>query len=251
MDERKDFDALAGEYVLGSLSERERAAVARRLATGDARLAALIADWERRLTPMSARVPATMPPSNVLEGVLGQIATAAASNPDWSDIIVLLRSQVRRWQRATMALAACIAAIGIAFAVLSLSSGLGDRRDFVALLVALDSNPAADEARASVPPTFVARFGEKRDTITVRQIGGRRPDAGRTYIAWLRSPESRSGARLGPLLASEAETTLRLPDGLNSELARAEIAISLEATSSTSLERPRGPLLAIGRFRTP
>jgi anti-sigma-K factor RskA len=60
----EELHVLAGEYVLGALDVAEMRAV-RRQAMVDPRLAAAIAGWERRLTPMAQAV-ATLPPPDAL-----------------------------------------------------------------------------------------------------------------------------------------------------------------------------------------
>src|SRR5204863_3597086 len=76
MTEDEDIDGLAAEYALGSLSPTERRQVdARRQA--DASLAAAIAAWERRLAPLSDRVPGVAPPPQLLDGILSRISGPA------------------------------------------------------------------------------------------------------------------------------------------------------------------------------
>ena len=69
----------AGLYVLGVLDAEEMAAV-RRDALRDARLAAEIATWERRLTPLTALAGQTDPPPALWESVQARIDGALAAN---------------------------------------------------------------------------------------------------------------------------------------------------------------------------
>jgi hypothetical protein len=111
MTEEEDIDALAAEYVLGSLDAAERARVAARRA-GDRHLADAIAAWERRLGPLSEREPGLAPPAHLLDSILSRIATgeanAAASS---ARVLPLRRRSSRSWAItvAGTALAACLA----------------------------------------------------------------------------------------------------------------------------------------------
>jgi anti-sigma-K factor RskA len=78
MSDRSPLDDRAGLYVLGALNAEEMRAV--RLAAGrDDVLAAEIAEWERRLTPLTALIDPVAPPATLwsqLEGRLARITGA-------------------------------------------------------------------------------------------------------------------------------------------------------------------------------
>ncbi|GAB6043186.1 anti-sigma factor [Endothiovibrio diazotrophicus] len=61
-------EALAAEYVLGTLRGRARARFERHLA-GDRRLRATVTDWEGRLLPMTELAPPATPPASVWKGI--------------------------------------------------------------------------------------------------------------------------------------------------------------------------------------
>ena len=66
-----DLDALAGEYVLGTLDAQQRHAVEQRL-PHDANLQAAVERWEARLLPLNDLVPAQPP-----QGSCGLVSNAA------------------------------------------------------------------------------------------------------------------------------------------------------------------------------
>ena len=73
-------DALAAEYVLGTLEAREAAAVAAALPS-DPELAAAVAAWEARLAPLTALAPGEAPPPGLwqrIEAALDPPAPAPA-----------------------------------------------------------------------------------------------------------------------------------------------------------------------------
>lgn len=113
MTEEEDIDAMAAEYVLGSLDAAERARVAARRAS-DRRLADAIAAWERRLLPLSEREPGLAPPAHLLDAILARIAADEARTGGAlgaAQVVPLRRQSGRRWAftLAGTALAACLA----------------------------------------------------------------------------------------------------------------------------------------------
>lgn len=85
-----DIDALAGEYVLGTLDASEHKAFQRRLLTDPAAVAA-VSDWQARLSPLLLAIPAAQVPA----GLWGRIDTNGRPAND--------NAVLRRWQAATAA----------------------------------------------------------------------------------------------------------------------------------------------------
>ena len=109
MSEDDDIDGLAAEYVLGSLDLVERSQVEARRQM-DVALARAIAAWERRLAPLSDRLPGVAPPSQLLDGILSRIAAQAPPSSRSADAIPSRRQSGRGWGVAVGAtLAACLA----------------------------------------------------------------------------------------------------------------------------------------------
>ena len=109
MTELDDIDALAAEYVLGTLDRDERiGAVMRR--QSELALEAAIQAWERRLGPLVEVVPAVAPPANLYSKIRAEIGLAQN--------VVSLRSREQhltrraaRWRTATMGVSAMAAAL--------------------------------------------------------------------------------------------------------------------------------------------
>ena len=68
MTDAGDIDALAAEYVLGTLDAAERTAVAARRPREPA-LDAAIDAWESRLSPLAESIPPSAPPHGVFEKI--------------------------------------------------------------------------------------------------------------------------------------------------------------------------------------
>jgi anti-sigma-K factor RskA len=113
MTELDDIDALAGEYVLGTLSRDERRAAATRRET-DKALDAAIEAWERRLGPLVDVVPPVAPPPNLYSKIRAQIGLSAHVVSLKSREMDLAR-RATRWKRATIGMTALAASLlGIA-----------------------------------------------------------------------------------------------------------------------------------------
>jgi anti-sigma-K factor RskA len=82
-EDDEDRDGLAAEYVLGTLDPLERAYVERQAAR-DAGFAAMIADWQDRLQPLTLLAPAVAPPPDLWRRIdRATTAPAPARRPIW------------------------------------------------------------------------------------------------------------------------------------------------------------------------
>ncbi len=109
MSDASDRDLLAAEYVLGTL-EGDEAAEAVRLLQTDAAFAAAVRDWEERLTPLAAALPAVAPSPQLWDRIE---ATTAPS------VVVPFASRRRlRFCQASTGAAQALAASLAAFVVL-------------------------------------------------------------------------------------------------------------------------------------
>ena len=75
-----DLDALAAEYVLGTLAPDERAHAESLIGT-DPGFAEIVRQWERRLGELNVMVEAVEPPDQVWEKLKSEIGITAASEP--------------------------------------------------------------------------------------------------------------------------------------------------------------------------
>ena len=111
MTEEDDIDGLAAEYALGSLDAAERRQVDTRR-DADPALAGAIAAWERRLAPLSDRVPGVAPPPHLFHRILSQISQQAAQSAGSGAVVPMQRAPGRRWALpVASALAACLALV--------------------------------------------------------------------------------------------------------------------------------------------
>lgn len=96
--ESGDRDLRAAEYVLGTLSFRERSAFELELAI-DREAEAAVRAWEKRLSPLSLTLPDIVPPASVWEAVAASVRGSLGSPANDNRLGDLAR-QVRRWRLA-------------------------------------------------------------------------------------------------------------------------------------------------------
>lgn len=159
----EEKSALAGEYVLGTLSAAERASVERALAT-DPELASEVRFWQRRLSGLDNAVKPVEPPPVVWPGIergLGgqpQPSVPPRAVPLGGEIIELKR-KVGIWRTATIVTAALAAALA---AVVLLGPGLGPNPPAARYVAVLD--------QADGPPAIVIEVDGATRTVTAYSI---------------------------------------------------------------------------------
>ncbi len=281
-----DRDALAAEYVLGTLDAEERAQ-AQLMTTVDPGFAAAVKVWERQLGELSAMVDSKEPPAETWERVKARIAGVEPSamlalpelerpedlkpqpgpapvapvmiDPTRSDAEVIdLTGRVRRWRAATM-LTGAIAASLLAFVAIRET-----RPD--ALPVALQPKPKIVEVTRTVEvpsaapvefvavlqkdafsPAFLLTLDLDKKTVTVRAVGAER-QAGKSYELWLIADKNPRPRSLG--LIGDQQFTVRraLADYDAGTINRATYAVSLEPEGGSTTGAPSGPVLYSGKL---
>jgi anti-sigma-K factor RskA len=277
----EDFDALAAEYVLGTLSEEERAE-AERLAARDAEFAGRIAAWERRLGTLEAMVDPVEPPSEVWDHIrariaetvpdavlrLPEVATAAPARDAVASNVVMLRRRVRRWRGVA-------ALTGVIAAALLIVAGIGRyrpdllppqlqppvqtqvvervvEREGIVQAPAPPPQPAPGRfvavlQRDAGTPAFLITVDINNRSLTVRRVAPT-PEPGKSHELWLVSDRFPAPHSLGLVGAGEftqrAALTAYDPDTINN----ATFAISLEPEGGSPTGAPTGPVLFTGRL---
>lgn len=171
--EPDDLDALAGEYVLGTLGADERRAAEARLAA-DPAFRRAVAAWEARLQPLADTAGEVPVAAEVRARVLDGIAGEAPGGAHGGINVVALRRSVRRWQITSALVGAAAAVLAIVVAVDRLQPV--PQTEFVAVLTAGGDAPA-----------FVATVDTAAGTISVRRVAEAAP-ADRSYELWSIAP---------------------------------------------------------------
>lgn len=230
----EERDALAGEYVLGTLEAGAVRDVERSLAAGDAELREAVAAWETRLAPLTALAPQEAPPPDLwarIEAALpaAQGAAVAAPPPRASG----RRQPGRRWSDPWRWLALGSSAVAAGLAALlvvrpapeaPLMTVLLTSRDQPAWLVEADRGGALRLAavnRQPVPPDRVMQLWALPQGATAPTSLGLIPSEAGQFSA--------------------STTAIRPSPGMLVE-------ITLEPPGGSPTGRPTGPILFIGRL---
>ncbi len=113
---RHDLDILAGEYVLGTLEDADRAE-AERLMKSDATFQRSVNEWNQRLAPLSEAIEPVSPPSSAwakLEAALVPSVPASAQPlAELASQMVELKRSLAAWRFAAMTAVAASVALAV------------------------------------------------------------------------------------------------------------------------------------------
>ena len=221
-------EALAAEYVLGTLSAEELVQAERELAA-DPEFMALVAEWERRLAPLALALEPVAAPDAIKAKVLAAIAP---SGFDTSNVIQLQR-RVNRWRIAT-GLASALAA-GLVGVMLLQPAPVPQGR-FVAVLQSEGPGPA-----------FLASVDLASGTISVRTVGAE-PLQGKSYELWALGAGREKPQSLGVIAADFRISADKLGNVEKQALNDTLFAVSLEPEGGSPTGQPTGPVLFTGKL---
>lgn len=223
----EDKAAAAGEFVLGSLNEEDRALVERAL-PNDAYLRTEVFAWQDRLLPLTTRAPAAVPTPGLWQRIERALDARRSSQP---------KAVVPRGLRLWQGLSALALAASLFMAVLLLQT-----RDpqtaperYVAVLQSPDQKSAG----------WIVEIDAARGARLVPLAPMDPVPAGRSLQFWTKLDGAAGPTSLGLVRAGQ---TVDLPlSRLPGIGARQLFEITLEPESGSPIGRPTGPILYIGR----
>ncbi len=218
-----DLDAVAAEYVLGTLDRLERRAAETRILREPA-FAAAVAAWAERLSPLDETVGEVMPPDRVWGGIAGRIGGAAGLGQ-----VIHLERSVKRWRVATgvVGIAAALLAVVVAREALAPPPSMPNA-SYVAVLGGEGGEPA-----------FVASVDTAAGTIRLRRVG-MAPPPDKSFELW-QVPASGPTVSLG---VADSERELK---AIGVSLKPGEkLAISVEPKGGSPTGQATGPVVYIG-----
>ena len=226
-DER---DAMAGEYVLGTLTAEDHAAVAAALPR-DAALRAAVYAWQDRLLALSAQAPAAEPAPSLWTRV--SLALDARTPPRQ-----VPEARAPWWQglHFWQGLSALGAAASLLLALRLLAPLPADGARYVALL------ESPDERHVAGWVVDVQAGGELR----LKPLGDTPPvPPGRALQFWTKPQGAAGPTSLGLVRAGQ---TVEMPVArLPAVGAQQLFEITLEPEAGSPIGRPTGPILFVGR----
>ncbi|MFI5012200.1 MAG: anti-sigma factor domain-containing protein [Hyphomicrobiales bacterium] len=241
MTEDDDIEALAGEYVLGTLDAAERAAVAARRQR-EAALEAAILAWERRLAPLDEAAPAIEPSHGLFARIEAAIsgpgrdpAGAAPGAASAGAEIIALTRRLRRWQAAALAGGALAAALAVGIVWRDLSRP-GEPSSFVAVL-----------QRDAASPAFLVEVDLRSRILTVRPVSAER-QPGKSYELWMIHDKLGAPKSLG-VIADQGFTVRPALAGYDPAVVEdATYAVTLEPAGGSPTGAPTSAPLWTGKL---
>jgi anti-sigma-K factor RskA len=220
------LDALAAQYVLGTLSRAARDRVAR-LARDNETVAEALRGWETRLLPLAESLPPVAPPERVWPAILGRIQGERESGSIWANLGL--------WRGLTLAGFATAMALAV---VLLTARPETQKETLVVVLASQDARPA-----------LVLSADRSGRTLTVKAIAPVQPGADRVLQLWA-LPEQGNPRSLGLIPATGAALSvvrldLPAPAGLALQNIPA-LAVSVEPQGGSPTGLPTGPVLYSG-----
>ena len=229
-----DVSELAGEYVLGTLSGRQRRDVEQRLAHEPA-LQAAVLEWEARLLPLTDLVPAVPPSPRLWPRVirsLDALEPAAASAPRASrhGVRDSLWRSLAFWRGLTVA---GFTAAAITMMVLPGQFGAPETRFMVVLVAPEDKSPGwVVQARA-----------DRR--VELIPLGMLEVPADKSLQFWTKADDWKAPVSLG--LVQPGERVSVSLDNLPGMQKNQLFELTLEPRAGSPTGRPTGPIQFIGR----
>lgn len=239
MTELDDIDALAAEYVLGTLSAAERADVATRRGRERALDQAIVA-WERRLAPMLTVVPEVAPAPQLFERILAQIRLAqvgaAGRVLQFTPREQQLQRRARGWRHAALGLGSLAAALAGVIGWHELVKA-PMTTTYVAVLQADKASPALMLTVDTATQMFAVRALSKPQ------------EQGKTYELWLVHDSLKAPKSLGVVPDGDMEVRALNDSGIDrSMFMNATFAVSLEPMGGSPTGAPTGPVLFSGKL---
>lgn len=228
--------AIAGEYVLGTLSPEDHAAVAAALAH-DAALRAEVYAWQDRLLPLTRHSPAAEPAAHLWPRI-----EAALPPPTPTPARRMPAARAPWWQRlglwqgvsvGALALSAVLMAVVLRLAPLAQTPA--DAARYVAVLQSPDNR--------STGWVVEVREGGLLRLVPTADAGSVPP--GRVWQFWTKLEGAAGPTSLGLVPAGQAVEipVSRLPGVGAQQL----FEITLEPEGGSTIGRPTGPILFVGR----
>ncbi len=273
MTDSEDHNALAAEYVLGTLDASERAQV-EAMMSADKDFAATVEAWERRLNTLSQMVGAVEPRPEVWEKIRAEVAQLAASStqeqpsafPSFDGFearddaapealnVVAFRGRIQRWRNVavlTSAIAAALVAV-VATQVYRpdlLPEGLRPKPQ---VQVAQSPAPAGAQYVAvlqkdGTSPAFILTVDDATKRFTVRKVGAQ-PEAGKSYELWIVSDKLQAPRSLGVIGGDEFTARPVLSAFDADTINQATYAVTAEPEGGSPTGAPTGPIVFSGKL---
>lgn len=230
--DRSRDDVLAGEYVLGVLSLKDRRIVEERLSR-DGDFAALVSRWEANLSPLNDEYEEIAPGLQSFERIEARLFGAPEPAPGF---LQGLWNSTVFWRSLTFA--SLVVAVGAVV--------------FASRIVPQPQRPAplvAELSAANSQLNLLASYDAQSGRLRIVPVAAGRPEE-KSLQLWL-VPGSGAPKSLG-IFEPGRSGELIVPETLRSDIGEgATLAVSLEPFGGSPTGLPTGPVVASGATRRP
>jgi anti-sigma-K factor RskA len=233
MTELDDIDALAAEYVLGTLGREERLAVSERRAV-DPALDAAIGAWEHRLGPLVEVVSPVAPPAGLYNKIRAQISLS-------SHVISLksreqaLTRRANRWRGMALGMTAIAASL---VGVVAWQDY--ERRQMPTQYVAVLQT-------GSSRPAFLLTVDTKTNMFVISAIAAPKAPE-KSYEVWAVYDPAEKPKSLGVMSEGDMAMHPMMGGEEHDKFMNATFAVSLEPEGGSPTGAPTGPVLFTGKL---
>jgi anti-sigma-K factor RskA len=234
-------EALAAEYVLGTLPGRVRQRFARRMRE-EAVLARAVREWEARLVPMAVALPPVTPSARVWRAIERRIDAAdRTARPRWR-----VWDSLAFWRGLSLVASGATAALLVTTAI-QRPAASPVLQSVAAAAQALAPGYVAMLRDDSAAMRLVAHAPRDSRELWVRTAGMAAPAGGYRYVLWSLPERPGEAPRLVGTIPAGREGIIRMAAAAEQTLADLpRMAISLEPDDGSEMTRPTGPVVAKG-----
>ncbi|MGD2139299.1 MAG: anti-sigma factor [Burkholderiales bacterium] len=225
-------DRLAAEYVLGTMPARARRRFEAQLKLSPV-LRGLVAEWEARLTPMSASMSGVTPPRRVWRGIQRRIHgdEALRSQPRWWNNLAF-------WRAATALASMAVLILGIVVGT-AVPPPVAEKTLMVVVM---------DDMHTKAPAMTVSwEPGDDSKLMRLRVIGHAEMAPDTAWELWLLPGNSQTPVSLG-LITTHKLQTLHVPASLATALDAAwGLGMTVEPAGGSPSGTPSNQMLYMGQ----
>jgi anti-sigma-K factor RskA len=233
MTELDDIDALAAEYVLGTLGAVERTAVAARRQR-EPQLDAAIKVWERRLAPLNEAISDVAPPPETFSKIQRLVQERSASAATGTTVTDLTR-RLNRWRATALAASAIAAALLLTIGAREFAPKPKSKN-----LVAVLQKDAAS-------PAFLVSVNIDDRIMTVRPVAAKH-EPGKSFELWIIHDSLGKPKSLGVIDESQPMKRPTLAAYKPDVIEGSTYAVTLEPEGGSPSGAPTGPVLFAGKM---
>jgi anti-sigma-K factor RskA len=237
MSDTDDIEALAGEYVLGTLDAEERAEVAARR-NREPGLDAAIRAWERRLSPLADLATPVAPPGDLYEQIIARISATPQSAGESAAKVIDLTRRLNRWRFGALAASAIAASLMLFVGVRDFSTKPASKN-----LVAVLQKDAAS-------PAFLVKVDIDNRVMTVQPVAAAH-ESGKSYELWIINDQLGKPKSLGVIDTPRTVAKPTLAAYTPEVIEGSTYAVTLEPEGGSPTGDPTGPVVFSGKMLPP